>query len=259
MMGNGQGVVISSIGSTHLSSPFKPHTSLVLSKLLLVPTITKNLVSVSKFAQDNGVFFEFHATHCLVKSQDNSEVLLRGSLGKDGLCCFDDFQPATCSPSTTPQSCSPSTLAVVVPSSINDLPSAVSSYELWHKRLGHANHEALKGVLSLCNIPLPNKTAFPFCSSCCLGKSHRLSSTASTTIYSAPLELVFADLWGPAAYESSCGFTYFLTCVDAFSRFTWIFLLKKKSETFSAFVQFKTMAELQFNASLKSVQTDGGT
>ncbi|GAU22178.1 hypothetical protein TSUD_252060 [Trifolium subterraneum] len=33
-----------------------------------VPAITKNLMSVSKFAQDNNVFFEFHPTFCLVKS-----------------------------------------------------------------------------------------------------------------------------------------------------------------------------------------------
>ena len=46
LMGNGQGVSIKSVGVAHLSSPTQPHTTLTLNNLLLVPSITKNLVSV---------------------------------------------------------------------------------------------------------------------------------------------------------------------------------------------------------------------
>lgn len=41
-------------------------------------TSLKNLVSVSKFVQDNSVFFEFWPYHCLVKSQDKRDTLLMG-------------------------------------------------------------------------------------------------------------------------------------------------------------------------------------
>ena len=47
-------------------------------------------MSVSKFAQDNHVFFEFHPNFCVVKSQATSEVLLRGSVGDDGLYKFSN-------------------------------------------------------------------------------------------------------------------------------------------------------------------------
>ncbi|MEX5523374.1 hypothetical protein, partial [Bacillus cereus] len=91
-----------------------------------------------------------------------------------------------------------------------------------------------KQALVLCNVPVPiNKSVYSFCQACCLGKSHRLPSSSSTTEYSTPFELVFADLWGPAALESSSGYYYFLTCVDAYTKYTWIFPLKQKSETFS--------------------------
>lgn len=66
-------------------SPFQPHTSLTLRNLLLVPSITKNRVCMSKFAQDNAVYFEFHPTICFVKSQVTFEVLLQGKIDKDGL------------------------------------------------------------------------------------------------------------------------------------------------------------------------------
>lgn len=60
-MGNGQGLSITSIGSSKFLSPYHPHTTLSLNNLLLVPSITRNLVSMSKFAQDNHVYFEFHS------------------------------------------------------------------------------------------------------------------------------------------------------------------------------------------------------
>jgi histone deacetylase 1/2 len=92
-------------------------------------------------------------------------------------------------------------------------------YDLWHARLGHPHHDALKDILKMCNINLPLKSQSSFCSACCLGKSHRLHAPSSTTVYHTPFELVTCDLWGPAPITSTTGFTYFLTCVDAYSRF----------------------------------------
>lgn len=66
------------------------------------------------------------------------------------------------------------------------------------------------------------------------------------------------DLWGPAPVQSSGGYTYFLTCVDAYSRFIWVFPLRLKSDTLTPFIQFKIMVELQFNCKIKGVQSDGG-
>lgn len=38
-----------------------------LNNVLYVPAIRKNLLSVSRFTRDNGVYFEFHPSHCLIK------------------------------------------------------------------------------------------------------------------------------------------------------------------------------------------------
>ncbi|MGR2462420.1 hypothetical protein ACUX4R_26465, partial [Salmonella enterica] len=89
LVGNGQGLPIQSIGSALLPSSFNPTASLILKKLLVVPSITKNLVSVSRFARDNNVFFSFHANHCCVRHQDTYELLLTGAVGDDGLYYFD--------------------------------------------------------------------------------------------------------------------------------------------------------------------------
>ena len=97
-----------------------------------------------------------------------------------------------------------------------------------------------------------------FCSACAAGESLRLPSSLSTSVYSSPLELVYSDLWGPSHVTSTNGFLYYITFVDAFSRFTWIYLLKSKAETFTVFKKFKAMAELQFNTKIKNLQTDWG-
>jgi len=96
-----------------------------------------------------------------------------------------------------------------------------------------------------------------FCASCYMGKSHRLSSHSSTSVYS-PLELIFTDLWGPSHLTSDSGFKYYVSFVDAFSRYTWIFPIKTKAETTSVFHNFKSSVELQLNTKIKSVQSDWG-
>src|ERR1044072_1715699 len=67
-VGSGQGLTISSQGS-YFKSPFNPNYTLVLKNLLHVPSITKNMLSVSQFCKDNKVKFEFDDACCLVKSQ----------------------------------------------------------------------------------------------------------------------------------------------------------------------------------------------
>ncbi|GAB2282194.1 hypothetical protein Dimus_039527 [Dionaea muscipula] len=76
-MGNGAGLGISNVGHSHLSTNSR---TLVLKNLLHVLKITKNLISVSQFAKDNSVFFEFHPYVCFVKDQAINQVLLEGAL-----------------------------------------------------------------------------------------------------------------------------------------------------------------------------------
>lgn len=51
---------------------------LLLNGLLYVQDIHKNLLSVSKFAKDNSVFFEFYPDRYFVKDMKTQQVVLRG-------------------------------------------------------------------------------------------------------------------------------------------------------------------------------------
>nr|KYP63467.1 Retrovirus-related Pol polyprotein from transposon TNT 1-94 [Cajanus cajan] len=244
IIGNGQGLPINSSSVTEFSSPLKPHISRTLNNLLYVPNITKNLISVSQFCKDNSVFFEFHSNFCLVKSQDTKKALLMGVVGPDGLYQFPSLrqprQHTTITPSAHTASC-------------NSV-----SYATWHSRLEHPHNDVLKSVFRLCNFPTINKTVCDFCTPCCLGKSHKLLSTLSKTVYNTPFELTYSDLWGPAPFISDNGYQYYVTFVDAHTRFTWIFLLKSKAHTLDVFKQFHAMIQNQFQLPIKVIQTDWG-
>lgn len=52
-----------------------------LKNVLHVPTLNKNIISVSKFVLENNAYIQFHPFHYIVKSQGNDQVLLQGRLG----------------------------------------------------------------------------------------------------------------------------------------------------------------------------------
>jgi histone deacetylase 1/2 len=256
-MGNGQSLSILSNGSSVFTPPNHTQTQLTLNNLLHVPTITKNLISVSQFAKDNAVFFEFHPNHCVVKSEATKEILLQGNVGADGLYCFSNISLTPAKSTRLSSVSNPSVCSIVSNSSTSNSSLSFNSLYLWHLRLGHPNGRTLKLALKLCNISVSSNEndVSNFCTACCMGKAHRLHSTQSQTIYSQPLELVFSDLWGPAPSTSS-GFNYYITFIDAYSRYTWIYLIKSKSEALTIFKQFKNMAELQLGYPLKALQSD---
>lgn len=86
-VGDGKGLTINHVGSSTFYSQFSSKP-LTLKHLLHVPSMTKNLLSVSKFSSDNSVFFEFFPNHCFVKDQVNHKVLMEGKL-KQGLYVFN--------------------------------------------------------------------------------------------------------------------------------------------------------------------------
>ena len=125
-IGNGLGLTIKHIGSTHLSTPT---SSFLLNDVLHFPHITKNLISAHKFTTDTNTIIEFHPTHFFVKDHTTVKVLLHG-LSKGGLYLF--------------------------PPALNKIPSSSSAFvgertspNQWHSRLGHPAFKVVRHVLNL--------------------------------------------------------------------------------------------------------------
>jgi len=54
-------------------------------------------------------------------------------------------------------------------------------------------------------------------------------------------DLIHVDLWEPYSISSIHGHKYFLTIVDDYSTYTWIFPLKEKSEVVKTLENFVTL------------------
>ncbi|PKU63244.1 Retrovirus-related Pol polyprotein from transposon TNT 1-94 [Dendrobium catenatum] len=128
---------------------------------------------------------------------------------------------------------------------------------LWHSRLGHPA-AAILNRLSVNNNHIHNKSHNTMCTTCQLAKSKQLYFPTSVTTTTKPFELVHSDVWGPSHTTSIQGYRYFVTFIDDYSRFCWVFPLTQKSEFFHVFVNFHKFVQVHFNANICTIRTDGG-
>jgi histone deacetylase 1/2 len=88
-----------------------------------------------------------------------------------------------------------------------------------------------------------------------MAKSHQLPCPKSNSVSSKPFELVFTNVWEPT--PTSVGrHSYYVSFINDFSKFTWIYLLQFKSEVFRCFHDFQNMVECQFGHKILAVQLD---
>jgi transposase InsO family protein len=97
------------------------------------------------------------------------------------------------------------------------------------------------------------------CAGCVLEKHHWDSFEKRASWHaSGPLQLVHSDLCGPLSSPSFSGCKYFLTFIDDFSRRTWVYFLKLKSEVFDKFLAYKALVEKKSGHQIQRLRTDNG-
>jgi transposase InsO family protein len=139
---------------------------------------------------------------------------------------------------------------------------ATLSRALWHRRLCHIGvdrlEQAIKGKVATGLVVESDAPAPSHCEPCIRGKHHRdpFPQRASHRATSF-LERIHSDLHQLPVLTST-GFRYWLLFIDDYSRYFWIYLLRKKSEMFDAFTQFKAMVEKQFDKSILCLHDDKG-
>jgi hypothetical protein len=130
------------------------------------------------------------------------------------------------------------------------------SMELWHSRLGRPSYNIVYYVLKNSELPfVQRESSESVYDACYKAKSLQFPYKRSNIVSTHPLELVFSDVWGPAP-ESVGRYKYYISFIDYFSKFTWIYLLKNNSDVFHVFQDFQTHVERQFNCKILTMQTD---
>ena len=123
-----------------------------------------------------------------------------------------------------------------VPVCYNTSPSTVcsscnkSKYQLtlWHNRLGHPHSVILHQVLQRMNIHLGSAVAIPLSSSCKYGRLHQQTFPSVPQETAHPSQIIHTDVWGLSPFVSVAGYKYYVSLVDDYSRFVWIYPCRLK-------------------------------
>ena len=97
------------------------------------------------------------------------------------------------------------------------------------------------------------------CEGCLLGKHHEeMFDKGKAWRAKEPLQLIHSDICGPLEAPSISHVVYFFTFIDDFSRKSWVYFLKHKSETFFKFQLFKSLVENESGKKIKTLRTNNG-
>jgi hypothetical protein len=133
-----------------------------------------------------------------------------------------------------------------------------ASVSTWHSWLNHPALKVVRRVLSSFQLPVSTNKSYSPCSVYLGSKSTQLPFPTSTTCVTAPLHLIFSDVWGLALVHSINGFRYYVSFLDAFSRCTWVYSISCKSDVLLVFKKFQIYVERYFESKIKIVQSHWG-
>ena len=118
---------------------------------------------------------------------------------------------------------------------------------IWHCRFGHLGKQNLQRLARnklVSGFDFDASKQIDFCEACVEAKHH--GSHFPTSISGRAKEslgLVHSDVCEKMNAKSLGGAEYFLTFIDDFSHYTWVYVLKKKDEVFKYFQEWKALVE----------------
>ena len=132
---------------------------------------------------------------------------------------------------------------------------STSSLALWHSRLGHAIIFRVKQLVSRGLLGSVSNKSFD-CMPCQFDKQTALPFNNSVSHALSPFDLIHFDVWGPSPITTQGGSCYFVIFMDDFSRYTWIYLFKNRSELYQIYRDFTKMIETQCSKHTKVFRSD---
>ena len=201
---DGSATIVSSLGTANLNP------NLSLSYVLYIPNFHFNLLSISKLTKLLNCAAIFLSTHCIFQDLKTRKIIGGGHEG-DGLYYLDWRGSSS---------------LVAFHLSISPLQH--------HCRIGHPSLKNLKSLVPSCR-----QIESLQCKACHLGKHHKVPFASRRKSHvCSPFHLVHYDIWGPINTPSLLGFRYFVIFVDNYSRVTYLYLTKERSELYSIFKSF---------------------
>lgn len=226
---DGRHIPILHVGTVQL------HKDIILQNVLHIPEFHYNLISVKRLCQDFGCSVTFNTDTCYL--QDHLQKELQIPLGKLQGGLYSTAQ-----------------VLVEEPDSKKSFMTSKTDLSIWHLRLGHLPSNKLKQMSIFSG--LKNPASDIICQICPLAKHTRVPFTSSTIKTKHPFQLIHLDVWGPYKVKTYNGCNQFVTIVDDYSRFTWIHLIKARTDCVKVMTDFLAHVETQYKAKVEVIRSD---
>ena len=206
---------VTHIGIFHYSS------SLILKDVFHIISFKFNLLSISQLTKSSNCDVLFSSSQCIFQDRATKMMIGQGS-ARNGLFYLD---------------------AGFIFNSVFSFKHC-NKFNLQHSHLGNPSSSHFYFLVKTFPSIILNKNFV--CDVCPRAKKLRLSFPQSSSCSSHCFELLNVEIWDPFSTPSKNGSRFFLTIVDDYSRCTWIYLMKQKSETFHMLVHFFNQINFQF-------------
>ena len=211
---------------------------LELEKTFYVPSFSRNLISISRLVS---LGFSFNFSDSGFSLSNKSKVIGYGTLF-DGLFHIQLQNDITYN-------------SMHVTAGLKRCVMNEESSMLWHQRLGHISIEKIKKLVNDGVLSTLDFADFETCVNCINGKQTNKSKKGAKRSTNL-LEIIHTDICCPDMDANSP--KYFITFIDDYSRYMYLYLLRSKDEALDAFKVFKAEVENQCGKHIKIVRSDRG-
>nr|GEV19963.1 hypothetical protein [Tanacetum cinerariifolium] len=238
-VGNGVRVQVEAIGSYDLVLP--NGLVICLDSCHYAHTITRGFISVSRLV--NNGFIQCSTNYGI--SVSKNDVLYFNAIPRDGIYEIDIHN--------------------LVPN-VNYIYNVINkrvkhnldSTYLWHYRLAHISKKHIEKLQHDGLIESTDDESFDECVSCLSGKMTRKPFSHRTERATDLLGIIHTDVCGLLRHVSRQGTSNFITFMDDYSRYGYVYLLKHKHEVFETFKVFKNEVDNQLEKTIKDLRSDRG-
>lgn len=204
-----------------------------IKEVLYVPGLRDNLLSVSKLTA-SGIHIEFYKNWAFFK-KDNDVIMKANKNGnlyeiKIKVTNYEEANATT-----------------------------TESNNLWHSRMGHASDHCLQELVRhKMVVGMDAFSPIGMCDICIQGKQTRKPFIGSRPKANRVLERIHTDVCGPFTPQTWDGYRYFVSFIDDYSHFTYIYLMKNKSDVLKCLIEYEAMATALQNLPISFITVDQG-
>lgn len=239
VLADGKKLAVHGIGSCHINclGPEDTVNQMILTKVLFIPELAANLISVGKICKAGGKVI-FDDAGCTINSHGKAIAVAPLVNGLYHLKIIENVQ------------------------AVAEKHHNSQCLHEWHRKLGHRDPEAIHNLerrdLAL-GIKIQDCGIRVQCECCIQGKMARVPFPKKAKKQSENiLDLIHTDICGPMQTVTPGGNRYFLTVIDDFSRYSWVYLLQMKSEAVDCIKNFVQLMKTSVGKVPKIIRSDQG-